>query len=101
LAKISVINRNTKRSKIINTFVLKRKEIFVILKDVNADELAKTVAREQLQKLPRDSSPVRYRRRCALTGRPRGVFKKFGLFRIKLREIVMTGQVPGITKASW
>jgi small subunit ribosomal protein S14 len=101
LAKISVINRNTKRSKIINTFVLKRKEIFVILKDVNADELAKTVAREQLQKLPRDSSPVRYRRRCALTGRPRGVFKKFGLCRIKLREIVMTGQVPGITKASW
>lgn len=101
LAKISVINRNIKREKIINSFLVKRKEIFSILHDPKTDEIEKTLAREQLQKLPRDSSPVRYRKRCSLTGRPRGVFKKFGLCRIKLREIAMSGQIPGITKASW
>jgi len=81
--------------------MLRRKEIFSVLEDPNIDELEKNMARERLQKLPRDSSPVRYRNRCSLTGRPRGFFKKFGLCRIKLREIAMIGQVPGITKSSW
>lgn len=101
MARISVINRNDKRKKVINAFLAKRKEIFTILEDTKVDEAEKTLARERLQKLPRDSSPVRYRNRCSLTGRSRGVFKKFGLCRIKLREIAMSGQVPGITKASW
>lgn len=101
MARISVINRNEKRKKIINIFSAKRKEIFTILNDSKVDENEKALARKQLQKLPRDSSPVRYRNRCSLTGRSRGTFKKFGLCRIKLREIAMSGQVPGITKASW
>lgn len=101
MAKISVINRNIKRSKAIDSFASKRKEIFSVLKNSGSDEEEKYLAREKLQKLPRDSSPVRYRKRCSLTGRPRGVFRKFGLCRIKLREIAMSGQVPGITKASW
>lgn len=101
MAKISVVNRNNKRARTIKSFVSKRGEIFSILRSQSADEEEKYLAREQLQRLPRDSSPVRYRNRCSLTGRPRGVFKKFGLCRIKLREIAMSGEVPGITKASW
>jgi small subunit ribosomal protein S14 len=72
-----------------------------ILTSSSASEEEKGQAREKLQKLPRDSSPVRLRNRCALTGRPRGVFKKFGLARGKLREIALRGEIPGVIKASW
>jgi len=101
VAKKSIINRNVRRQKIVNKFLGRRKELIAILKDVNADLDTKELARNSLQKLPRDSSQVRLRNRCALTGRPRGVFQKFGLGRIKLREIAMRGEIPGLVKASW
>jgi len=101
VAKKSIINRNKKRQKIVNKFLDHRKELIAILKNVNIDLDAKELARNSLQKLPKDSSQVRLRNRCALTGRPRGVFQKFGLGRIKLREIAMRGEIPGLVKASW
>jgi small subunit ribosomal protein S14 len=101
VAKKSVVNRNLKRIKIVEKYSSRRNEILAVLNDHHADDEKKMAAREQLQKLPRDSSPVRLRNRCALTGRPRGVYKKFGLGRIKLREIAMRGEIPGVIKASW
>ncbi|RPI48010.1 MAG: 30S ribosomal protein S14 [Betaproteobacteria bacterium] len=79
----------------------KRAALIAILNDVRATDDARQSAREKLQQLPRDASPVRLRNRCALTGRPRGTFRKFGLARNKLREIAMRGEIPGVIKASW
>ena len=72
-----------------------------VFNNASLSEDERMAARLKFQKLPRDSSPVRQRRRCALTGRPRGVFRKFGLCRNKLREVAMRGEIPGLTKASW
>jgi small subunit ribosomal protein S14 len=71
------------------------------ISDTKLGEEVRAEARARLQALPRDSSPVRLRNRCSLTGRPRGTFKKFGLGRIKLREFAMRGEIPGVVKASW
>ena len=101
MAKKSIVNRNIKRMKVVSKYAARRLELMTILKDTELDFEQKAVARNLLQGLPRNSSPVRLRQRCALTGRPRGVYKKFGLGRIKLREIVMRGEVPGVIKASW
>ncbi len=101
MAKKSVVNRDNKRRKIVKKFAAKRAELMTILSSSKAADEDKAVAREQLQKLPRNASPVRLRNRCALTGRPRGVFKKFGLGRSKLREIALRGEIPGVIKASW
>ena len=101
MAKKSMINRDLKRRKVVQKFSSKRSELLEVIQNGNASDDEKIVARDKLQKLPRNASPVRLRNRCALTGRPRGVFKKFGLARGKLREIAMRGEVPGIIKASW
>lgn len=101
MAKLSLENREAKRAKMVAKFAAKRAELMSIISNVGLDEEERMQARLKLQQLPRDSSPVRQRMRCALTGRPRGVFKKFGLCRNKLREIAMRGEVPGMTKASW
>lgn len=101
MAKLSLKNREAKRAKMVAKFAAKRAELMSIIGNVGLDEEERMQARLKLQQLPRDSSPVRQRMRCALTGRPRGVFKKFGLCRNKLREIAMRGEVPGMTKASW
>lgn len=101
MAKLSLKNREAKRAKMVAKFAAKRAELMSIISNVGLDEEERMQARLKLQQLPRDSSPVRQRMRCALTGRPRGVFKKFGLCRNKLREIAMRGEVPGMTKASW
>lgn len=101
MAKTSLVNRDLKRRETVKKYAARRKELLEIIRNSRASEEAKTSAREQLQKLPRNSSPVRLRNRCALTGRPRGVFSKFGLGRSKLREIAMRGEIPGIIKASW
>lgn len=101
MAKKSIVNRNLKRLKTVNKYAARRAEIVSILRDAGSDIEAKASARGLLQKLPRNASPVRLRQRCALTGRPRGVFSKFGLGRIKLREIAMRGEIPGLIKASW
>ena len=101
MAKLALTLRNQKRQKTIEKFKARRVQLFEILQDPRASDEAKLEAREKLQKLPRDASPVRLRNRCALTGRPRGVYRKFGLGRNKLREATMRGDVPGLRKASW
>lgn len=101
MAKKSVINRELKRREMVEKFAAKRALLLATISNAKLDEDARAEARVKLQGLPRDSSPVRLRNRCALTGRPRGTFKKFGLGRIKLREFAMRGEIPGVVKASW
>lgn len=101
MAKLSLINREQKRRATVKKYAAKRAALFAILDDARATDEAKQEAREKLQQLPRNASPVRLRNRCALTGRPRGNFRKFGLSRNKLREIAMRGEIPGVIKASW
>jgi small subunit ribosomal protein S14 len=101
MAKISVINRDLKRRETVEKFAVKRAELKATIGNVKLSDDVRYAARQKLQGLPRNSSPVRLRNRCSLTGRPRGVFSKFGLGRIKLREYVMRGEVPGVVKASW
>ena len=101
MAKSSMIARETKRLKTAERFAAKRAAIKAVLSDVNASDDEKWEAQVKLQKLPRDASPVRQRKRCQITGRPHGVYRKFGLCRHKLRVAAMRGDVPGLTKASW
>lgn len=101
MAKLALINREEKRRKTVKKYAAKRAELFAIVNDIKAGEEERADARAKLERLPRDSSPVRLRNRCKLTGRPRGTYRKFGLARSKLREIAMRGEIPGITKASW
>jgi small subunit ribosomal protein S14 len=101
MAKLALINREEKRRKTVKKYAAKRAELEAIIGDFNRSEEERFEARQKLQALPRNASPVRLRNRCQLTGRPRGVFRKFGLGRSKLRDFVMRGEVPGMTKASW
>ncbi|HUQ26510.1 MAG TPA: 30S ribosomal protein S14 [Burkholderiales bacterium] len=101
MAKLSVINREAKRRATVKKYAEKRKALLSMLQDPKATDDAKDQARVKLQALPRNASPVRLRNRCAMTGRPRGTFRKFGLARNKIREIAMRGEIPGMIKASW
>ena len=101
MAKLSTVLRNEKRRKLVAKFQAKRATLMAVINDAQASDEDRAAARAKLERLPRNSSPVRVRNRCALTGRPRGYFRKFGLGRYKLREIAMRGEVPGLAKASW
>ncbi len=101
MAKLALKLRNDKRKKMVEKFKARRASLLEVLQDPRASDEAKEAARDKLQKLPRDASPVRLRNRCALTGRPRGVYRKFGLGRNKLRDLALKGEVPGVIKASW
>jgi len=101
MAKTSMVNRDLKRTKLVQKYAGKRAELKAIVLSPTASYEEKMDAQTKLQKLPRDASPVRQRTRCALSGRPRAVYKKFGLGRNKLREATMRGEVPGLRKASW
>ncbi len=101
MAKLSLINRNIKRIKLSNKFFEKRKKLRLIIDDNSSNFEKRFQARMKLQQLPRNSNPIRQLNRCAITGRSRGVFRKFGLTRHKLREMAMRGEVPGFIKASW
>ena len=101
MAKLAVINRQAKREAMVKKYAEKRKQLLAIIQDPKATDDARDEARSKLQALPRDASPVRLRNRCAITGRPRGTFRKFGLGRNKIREIAMRGEIPGVVKASW
>ena len=101
MAKLAIINRNVKRQKIIRKYAEQRSALKEIINNFTLGDEERLSARIKLQNLPRDSSPVRLRNRCALTGRPRGIYSKFGLGRSKLRDIAMSGKIPGIIKASW
>jgi small subunit ribosomal protein S14 len=101
LAKLALINREQKRRETVKKFAAKRLELNAIIYNQRMPEEERQAAREKLQQLPRNASPSRLRNRCALTGRPRGTFRKFGLARNKLRDIAMRGEIPGVIKASW
>jgi len=101
MAKVSMIQREAKRAKLVAKYAEKRAALKAIINDVNASDDEKWEATLKLQALPRDSSSSRQRNRCQVTGRPHGVFRRFGLSRIKLREAAMRGDVPGLKKASW
>jgi small subunit ribosomal protein S14 len=101
MAKTSMINREAKREKTVAKYAALRQQLKATIKNVNASEDERWAAILKLQSLPRNSSPIRLRNRCGITGRPHGYFRKFGLARIKLREAVMQGDVPGVVKASW
>jgi small subunit ribosomal protein S14 len=101
MAKLAVKLRDQKRRRTVEKFKARRAALLEVMRDSRATDEAKEAARDKLQKLPRDASPVRLRNRCALTGRPRGVYRKFGLGRNKLRELALRGEVPGVIKASW
>jgi small subunit ribosomal protein S14 len=101
MAKLSLINREVKRVKLAQKFAQKREFLTAIINDQSKSEDERYAARLKLQQLPRNSNPTRQRNRCAITGRPRGVFRKFGLGRNKIRELAMRGEIPGVVKASW
>ena len=101
MAKKSMINRERKRTKLVKQYAAKRAELKIVITDENRTFEEREDARMRLQKLPRDSSPVRGRNRCRLTGRPHGYYRKFGLGRNELRRLAMEGHIPGLVKASW
>ena len=101
MAKLSLINRDIKRIKLAEKYAAKRVSLKAIIDDSSKSDEERYEARLKLQQLPRNSNPTRQRSRCAITGRPRGVFRKFGLARNKLRDLAMKGEIPGVTKASW
>lgn len=101
MAKKSMIAREVKREKLVKKYAAKREHLKKLIIDSNVAESDRINAELALQKLPRDSSSSRLRNRCNITGRPHGYYRKFGLGRNKLRESVMRGDVPGVTKASW
>jgi small subunit ribosomal protein S14 len=101
MAKTSMKMRELKRAKTVAKYAGKRAGFKAILNDISATDDQKWEAQIGLQKLPRDASPIRQQRRCQLTGRPHGVYRKFGLCRNQLRDAAMRGDVPGLIKASW
>lgn len=101
MAKLSIINREQKRIRIVNKYAAKRAELKQRLKDQNLSDEERELLQKKFQSLPRNSSPTRLRNRCRLTGRPHGYYRKFGLSRTKLREAAMRGDIPGLVKASW
>ncbi len=101
MAKLALINRQQKREKLVKKYEKRREALVAIIENSKTSDEDRFAARLKLQALPRNANPTRLRNRCALTGRPRGVFRKFGLGRNKLREYAMRGEVPGIVKASW
>lgn len=101
MAKTSMIMRDKKRAKVVAKYAEKRASLKAIINSVTASDEEKWEAQVALQKLPRDASPIRQQRRCQLTGRPHGVYRKFGLCRNQIRESAMRGDIPGLVKASW
>lgn len=101
MTRLALVEREKKRAKLAAKYAAKRKELYDIINDSTKSDEEKFEARIKLQKLPRNSSLTRKRNRCAITGRPRGTFRKFGIARNKLRELALKGDVPGVIKASW
>ncbi len=101
MAKKSMIMRELKREKLVAKYSKKRAELKATIRNINSSDDERTAAQAKLNAMPRDASPSRQRNRCAITGRPHGVYRKFGLGRNKLRESAMRGEIPGLTKASW
>lgn len=101
MAKKSSVERNNKRARMIRRYAKKRTQIKAVVRDTQCSFEERLEAQERLNKLPRNSSKVRHRNRCGLTGRPRGYYRAFDLSRIAVRELGNEGQIPGLTKSSW
>jgi small subunit ribosomal protein S14 len=101
MAKKAKVVKNIQRQNIVKRFASKRAELITIIKSPKSSIPEKRLAYQKLEKMPRDANPIRIRNRCNLTGRPRGVYRRFGLSRISLREMANNGLIPGIKKASW
>ena len=101
MAKTSMVEREKRRIKLVAKLAPTRTKLKTIINDRNASDEERWEAQQKLQKMPRDGMPVRIQRRCRITGRPRAVYRKFGLSRNKLREAMVRGDVPGLVKASW
>ena len=101
MAKTSMVEREKRRAKIVKRHAAKRAQLKELIRSPKTSPEARAAAQAKLQSLPRDASPSRMRNRCAITGRSRGVYRKFGLSRVKIREVAMRGEIPGLTKASW
>lgn len=101
MAKVSMVNREVKRHRMVQKYAAKRAELKRQLKDPDISEEERADLRRKFHSLPRDASPTRLRNRCRVSGRPQGYYRKFGLGRNKLREAAMRGDVPGLVKASW
>lgn len=101
MAKKSMKMRELKRAKLVKRYARKRAALKEIIRDLTNSDEERVTAQLKLNAMPRDASPTRMRNRCSITGRPHGVYRKFGLGRNKLREAAMKGEIPGLTKASW
>ncbi|MDY0329393.1 MAG: 30S ribosomal protein S14 [Thiomonas sp.] len=101
MAKLSLINREKKREDLVAKFAGKRAQLQAIVDDTSKSFEERYEARLKIQQLPRNANPTRLRNRCAITGRPRGTFRRFGLSRSKIRELAFRGEIPGVTKSSW
>ena len=101
MAKKSMIQRELKRAKLVAKYAEKRAALKAVIRNVNSTDEERRAAQAKLNAMPRDASPTRQRNRCSITGRPHGVYRKFGLGRNKLREGARKGEIPGLTKASW
>ncbi|GHT90769.1 30S ribosomal protein S14 [Betaproteobacteria bacterium] len=101
MAKLALINREEKRRATVAQYAKKRAALLAVINDASLSDVERYEARLKFQQLPRNASPSRLRNRCQLTGRPRGVFRKFGMCRNKIRELAFEGQIPGVVKASW
>jgi len=101
MAKLSSVNKNERRKKLVAKTAAKRAKLKAIANDQSVDETERLIARLKLAEIPRNGNPTRVRNRCETTGRPRGYYRKFGLCRVELRDLANKGMVPGVTKSSW
>jgi small subunit ribosomal protein S14 len=101
MAKLSSINKNERRKKLVKKYANRYAKLKAIADDQSADDTERLMARLKLSEIPRNANPTRVRNRCATTGRPRGYYRKFGLCRIELRDLANKGMIPGVTKSSW
>ena len=101
MAKLSSINKNERRKKLVKKYAAKYEKLKAIADDKSLDETERLMARLKMAELPRNANPTRVRNRCTTTGRPRGYYRKFGLNRIELRNLANRGMIPGVTKSSW
>jgi small subunit ribosomal protein S14 len=101
MAKLSSINKNERRKKLVKQYANRYAKLKAIADDKSADDTERLMARLRLAEIPRNANPTRVRNRCATTGRPRGYYRKFGLCRVELRDLANKGMIPGVTKSSW
>jgi small subunit ribosomal protein S14 len=101
MAKTNMVQREIRRAKIVKKYAAKRAQLKELIRSPKTSPEERAAAQVKFQQMPRDASPARQRNRCAITGRSRGVYRKFGLSRVKIREVAMRGEIPGLSKASW